>query len=65
MLVLPLAAGDVTQFELDPPALHEVGLLVADQLTVAAPPALIGFGDTDIVTTGAAAAPPEPTFSVV
>ena len=66
VLALPLAPGEVTQLLVVPPAEHEVGLFVADQLTVAALPVLIEFGDTDIVTTGGdEAVPPEPTLSVV
>ena len=58
VLTLPLPAGEVTQVELVPPAVHDVGLFVALQLTVAALPVLIVEGDTEIVTTGAAVAPP-------
>lgn len=58
VLAVPLAPGDVTQVLVVPPAEHDVGLLVADQLTVAALPVLMELGVTDMVTTGAAAAPP-------
>lgn len=63
VLVLPLPALAPLQ---EPEAVHEVGLLVALQLSVALLPVPILVGATEMVTTGATAAPPPvETFMVV
>jgi len=65
VLVLPLPAGEVTQVDDVPPALQDVGLFVALQLIVDELPVLIEVGEAEIVTTGAAAAPEDPTLKLV